>query len=343
MSFQEKNGWNNNEMAEQPKMATIEKVTTSRNGFELSCELHNLPVSFVNALRRLLLSSIPTVVITDVEIIENTTQLPHEMLKHRFEMLPINILPENIVKFRDTTIELHVPADKAQKETRVITTEQFKTNSEHSKIIMKDRDLDTPLIFLRIRPGEGVHIRGKLAVSTYGTSQVCTVGTGWHVDKESELYKVNRTKWVEDKKDVREFDNSAYQRYYSRDEKTGLPNWFDVHIESIGIMKSKDILKEALRLLRKNVEEYVKEALENIQHENKVYKIKLDRGGHTIGNLMQSIIYENKNVEFVSYDVLHPLRPAMEIQFYSEKSGESILKNAKEVIEEYCEKVESGL
>jgi len=49
MTFQEKNGSNNNEMPEQ-QMASIENLKTSNRGFELSCEFVNFPISFVNAL-----------------------------------------------------------------------------------------------------------------------------------------------------------------------------------------------------------------------------------------------------------------------------------------------------
>ena len=105
MPFQEKNGSNNNEMAEH-QMASIENLKTSNRGFELSCDFVNFPISFVNALRRILLSNIPTVATQNIEIITNTTQLPHEMLKHRVEMLPINVLPSDSATIKDAKIEL---------------------------------------------------------------------------------------------------------------------------------------------------------------------------------------------------------------------------------------------
>ena len=76
-------------------MPSVENVRTANKGFELSCEFRHFPVTFVNALRRLVLSGVPTVVIQDVQILENTTQLPHEMMKHRVEMLPVNVTPED--------------------------------------------------------------------------------------------------------------------------------------------------------------------------------------------------------------------------------------------------------
>ena len=77
-------------------MSEINEVHESNRGYFYSCILKNFPVAFVNAIRRILLSEIPTVVLTDIRILENTTQLPHEMLKHRFSMLPINIHPSEV-------------------------------------------------------------------------------------------------------------------------------------------------------------------------------------------------------------------------------------------------------
>ena len=61
-------------MAEESKMAKIENLKVSKKGFELKFELHNFPVTFVNALRRIILNNIPTVVVQDVQILKNTTK-----------------------------------------------------------------------------------------------------------------------------------------------------------------------------------------------------------------------------------------------------------------------------
>ena len=64
----------------------MENVRYSLNGYRLNCEFVKVPIPFVNALRRILLAEIPTVVVRDVVIKENTSQMIHEMLKHRLEM-----------------------------------------------------------------------------------------------------------------------------------------------------------------------------------------------------------------------------------------------------------------
>lgn len=321
-------------------MVAIENLKTSNKGFELSCELRNFPVSFVNAVRRILIGEIPTVVVRDVQILENTTQLPHEMLKHRVEMLPINVHPTDSSAIKDAKIELRVFPDKDN--ARTITTDEFVIESGREGILMKDRDLETPLLFLKVRKGESVHIKARLALENEQVSQVCTATTSWHVDPD--LAKKARKEFEDAGNDVRIFDNSLVQRYYSRDEN-GRPNWFDLSIESVGVLQSKDILKMAITILRKKVDEYMKEALENIQKESDegTYSVSIDQGGHTIGYLMQENIYYDSNVNFVSYDIPHPLKKTMVLRFNTSKRPESILKTAREAIEEYCSVVEKGL
>ena len=74
-------------------MATFKIVKNKK--FDMETEFRNFPLTFVNALRRITLSEIPIVVLQDIEIITNTSQMPYEMLKHRVELLPVNVSPED--------------------------------------------------------------------------------------------------------------------------------------------------------------------------------------------------------------------------------------------------------
>lgn len=323
-------------------MASIENQKVSNKGFEFACELKNFPVSFVNGLRRTLLANIPTVVVRDVQILENTTQLPHEMLKHRMEMLPINVHPTDAATIKDAKIAVRILPETENPETRTVTTDDFSVESARGDIIMKDRDIDEPLMFARVRKGECLHMKGRLVVESDQVSQVCTATSAWHIDPE--LVKGARKEFEETGQDVRIFDNTLVQRYYSRDAR-GRPNWFDFSVESVGVLPAKDILSMALTILRKKVGDYLKDALENIQRETDVgtYSVAIDHGGHTVGYLMQEVIYSDENINFVSYDIPHPLKSTMVLRFNTKKSPESILKTALSTIEEYCSVVEKGL
>lgn len=321
-------------------MATLENLTTSNRGFELACELKNVPVSFVNALRRILIGTLPAVVLRDVQILDNTTQMPHEMLKHRVEMLPVNVHPTDSTIIKDAVVELRIPP--ITEDSKTVTTKDFTVEKGREGLLMNDRDLDTPLLFLRMRKGESVHVRARLALENDNVSQVCTATTGWHIDPE--LAKQARKAFEEQGNDVRIFDNSLIQRYYSRNER-GRPNWFDLQIESVGVLKCTEMLSMAVAILRKKLDTYLKEAMENIQREADpgTYSISLDQGGHTIGYLLQEVIYSDSNVNFVSYDIPHPLKSTMILRFNTQKKPESILTLAKDTIEEYCSVVEKGL
>jgi len=340
MDFQEKNGWNNNEM-DEPKMAAIKSLRTSNEGRSLSAELVYFPVSMVNAIRRILLSGIPTVVIRDVQILKNTTQMPHEMLRHRMEMLPVNVSPDESGIIKDAKIELRLPEIKKD---ATITTDDFTVESGREGILMKDPEFGTPCMFLKVRTGETIHMTASLALESEGVSQVHTATTMWHTDPN--LAKQEREAYIkahsEDKDAARYFDNFLVQKCYSRDEKNR-PNWFDLKVESVGVLKAHELVKLAAQILRKRVDVYMVEALKNITREKDegTYNITLPMGGHTLGCLLQEVIYGD-DVEFVSYDIPHPLKPEMVLRFNTKKAPEKILESAKKIIDEYCSVIENN-
>jgi DNA-directed RNA polymerase subunit L len=326
---------------DEAKMAAIKSLKTTNNGRDLTAELVYFPVGFVNALRRIVLSGIPTVVIRDVQILENTTQMPHEMMKHRMEMLPVNVSPDESAIIKDAKIELRIMDNK---DSKTVTTDDFNVESGREGILMKDPEFGEPCLFVKIRPGEKVHITGRLAVETDGVSQVETATTAWHVDPD--LAKEHRKKWIEDHKEdkdaARYFDNFQIQRCYSRDDKNR-PNWFDLQIKSVGVLKAREILSMAVQIMKKRIHDYIAAALKNIRHEKDegTYSVSLDIGGHTVGVLMQEVIYQD-DVQFVSYDIPHPLKPEMVLRFNTKKAPEKILENAKKTIDEYCSVIENN-
>ena len=307
-------------------------------GRELTCELRNVPVGFVNALRRTMISGVPKVVVRDVQILQNTTQVPYEMLKHRVEMLPINVHPSDHTTIKEAKIELRLTTIS---EARNVTTDEFVIESGRESILMKDPDFGDPILFVKVRAGEAIHIVGRLAIETEGVSQASCVSTSWHVDPE--LVKVDRKNYIESGGDPKLFDNFLYQKSYSRDE-LGRPNHFDIIVESIGVMNPKEILKLSAQILRIKTKEYLEAALKNITREKEVgtYIIDLELGGHTLGVLFQEVIYKSKDAEFVAYDIPHPLMAPMVLKFHTSKPPEEVLNAAAKRIEEYCSVVENN-
>jgi DNA-directed RNA polymerase subunit L len=311
----------------------------------LETEFKNVPVAFVNGLRRILLSEIPTVVIRDVEILDNSTKMIHEMLKHRVEMLPINVRPEETAVIRDTKIELRYlpPAtpDLTRKEAVEITSDDFAIDGPRPSIILKDRDLDQPLYFMRLQPTESIHVKASLAVEMKGTSQVCVATFKNHIDQE--LAKLDKDTYVASAGDddneramlAKVFDNYEIQRSYARDDE-GRPYWFDFTVESIGITPAKDLLKQAAMIFKKKIETWCENPIQ--REEGDWYSIETEEEGHTIGALAQILIY-NQKVNYVSYRIVHPLLPKMIVRFCSKIAPEKVIEKFKTEAVALCESI----
>ena len=323
----------------------MESFTLSKNGYRLDTEFKNVPVAFVNGLRRILLSEIPTVVVRDVQILDNSTKMIHEMLKHRVEMLPINVRPEETAVIRDTKIELRYlpPAtpDLTRKAAVEITSDDFAIDGPRPGIILKDRDLDEPLYFMRLQPTESIHVKASLAVETKGTSQVCVATFKNHIDEE--LAKLDKDSYVASAGDddneramlAKVFDNYEIQRSYARDDE-GRPYWFDFALESIGITPAKDLLKQAAMIFKKKIETWCENPIQ--REEGDWYSIETEEEGHTIGALAQILMY-NQKVNYVSYRIVHPLLPKMIVRFSSKIAPEKVIEKFKTEAVALCESI----
>ena len=323
----------------------MESFTLSKNGYRLDTEFKNVPIAFVNGLRRILLSEIPTVVIRDVQILDNSTKMIHEMLKHRVEMLPINVRPEEAAVIRDTKIELRYlpPAtpDLTRKAAVEITSDDFAVDGPRPGIILKDRDLDEPLYFMRLQPTESIHVKASLAVETKGTSQVCVATFKNHIDQE--LAKLDKDSYVASAGDddneramlAKVFDNYEIQRSYARDDE-GRPYWFDFALESIGVTPAKDLLKQAAMIFKKKIETWCENPIQ--REEGDWYSIETEEEGHTIGALAQILIY-NQKVNYVSYRIVHPLLPKMIVRFSSKIAPEKVIEKFKTEAVALCESI----
>jgi DNA-directed RNA polymerase subunit L len=327
----------------------MESFTLSKNGYRLDTEFKNVPVAFVNGLRRILLSEIPTVVIRDVQILDNSTKMIHEMLKHRVEMLPINVRPEEAAVIRDTKIELRYlpPAtpDLTRKSAVDITSDDFAIDGPRPGIILKDRDLDEPLYFMRLQPTESIHVKASLAVEMKGTSQVCVATFKNHIDQE--IAKLDKDTFVATAGDddneramlAKIFDNYEIQRSYARDDE-GRPYWFDFAVESIGVTPAKDLLKQAALIFKKKIETWCENPIQ--REEGDWYSIETEEEGHTIGALAQILIY-NQKVNYVSYRIVHPLLPKMIVRFSSKIAPEKVIEKFKTEAVALCESILKSL
>lgn len=310
----------------------MENVRTSLNGYRMDADLKEVPIGFVNALRRICLADIPTVVLTNIQILENTTSMTHEMIRHRVEMLPVAAAAEEAAVLRDTKLELRFLSAPTERE---VTSDDFVVTGPRKEILMHDRDLGTPMFFMLLKPGEALHIRANLGILTTGGSQVCVSTFKNKIDpKQAET---DRKLYVETGGDPRVFDKFLIQRSYYKDE-TERAFWFEFAVESIGVLPAKDIVRKAAEILQGKITEWAKTPV--LREENGWYRMETEGETFTVGQLVQELMYSGGLVEFVSRDVGHPLVPKLTIRFQTKTiQPEAVVEKCKAQALALCENV----
>ena len=324
-------------MSESTMAEILNLRTSGKNAIKF--ELRGVPVSFANALRRIMLSGIHTVVLKDVQILENTSQLPHEMLRHRMEMLPINVRPAETRIIAETKIEIRVPP--MDEETQTVTTKHFTVTSDRKDILMKDED-GNDLLFLYLNPGESVHITARLGVDQTD-SQVSNVSYGFHVDEE--LAREDKDEYLSEVSEpdkalkTKEFDNFHVQRSFARDTM-GQSFWYDFVVETWGVNPPKEVLRQSIALLKSKLYEWHKSP---IIREGTLAVVESTVETHTIGALVQRVLLDRGKTTRAFYDVPHPLVSLMVVKFETAESPETVLEDTVSTINTWCDTLDAQL
>jgi DNA-directed RNA polymerase subunit L len=323
----------------------MESTKSSLNGFRIDTEFKDVPVAFVNALRRILLAEIPTVVVSNVQILENTSSMTHEMIRHRMEMLPVNVKAEEAAVIRDTKLEVRYFTSP---DAREVTTADFMATGPRSDILLPDRDLGTPLLFINLKPHEALHIKASLSVVSHGASQVCVSTFRNHIDPD--VARVDKDTFVAlagddilaQREAARSFDAFHVQRSFHRNKETGRPDWFDFTVESIGVTPAADLLKKAAEILKTKLTEWTKNPI--LREEAGWYRIEAPGDTFTVGQLVQEMMYAQALVDFVSVDIGHPLVPKLCIRFHTKTSEpDAVVQRFITEASTLCENVLKGV
>ena len=249
--------------------------------------LQGVEVSLANALRRTILSDIPTVVIeTDTyeknqcNIITNTGRLHNEILKQRLSCIPIHS-----TVLRDTEDEKALPGNyqlvvdvKNDTDNNIyVTTEDFKlrdkktgtmlSKEEQEKLFPglfpKNVQTQSYIDFARLRPGIGNDIPGEQISlvsdfsvnvaktnSMYNVVSKCAYGNT--PDKEKAV-----TIWDKQEASLRQSGESESDIKMLKEnfrildaQRQYIPNSFDFVIESVGVYDNRDIIRKACAVLQ---------------------------------------------------------------------------------------------
>jgi len=259
-------------MSQANNSTTVISLPTVKHGIEnkgiYSFTLENANVSVANALRRVILSDIETVVFdTDdenINIIENTTRFHNEILKQRLGCIPIhikdldnidNLIVELSLKNEINSLQFVTSRDFVVKDT---VNNKYLTEGAIKKIFPPNNITKEFILFTRLRPkisndipGESINLRVKLKTATakedgmYNVVSTCAYGNS--PDKVEQHNQWQDIAEVLDKKGVGE-SKIEYQRknwYTLQAKRIYMDNSFDFKLETLGVFTNVELMNKA--------------------------------------------------------------------------------------------------
>ena len=311
---------------EQSKISTLLSFKGEENGI-LDFTIEGINVSFINGIRRTILSDIPTLVFhcfphdqNDADIHTNTTRLNNEVLKQRLSCIPIHISDASL-PYKELVVEINM---KNESENTIdVTTEHFKIKNISSGKYLQEsavRKIFPPcpitgdyIVFARLRPkvstiapGEELSISAKMSLHTAsedGTFNVAsTCAYKFTVDKmkqdqiwQNKLAEIS----AEEKADPdvlallqQNWYNHEGLRYFKKDS-------FDFKLETIGVYTNEELVQKACEILIQkltNIHDTIEDAgiiEKSISTIPNSVDIKLINTGYTVGKIIEYMLHKN--------------------------------------------------
>jgi len=321
----------------------VTKLVENDNVLEFTIESVN--VSYVNGMRRTILSEIPVnAFITEkyednkCNILKNTSRFHNEIIKQRLSCVPIceTDLSRLPGKYR---LEVHKKNDTEN--IIYCTTEDFKIKNlesntymereEVKKIFPPDDFTGDYISFLRLRPsisesipGEELKLECEFSTSDakensmYNVVSLCSFGNTIDINKAEEKWNTIEKKMRSDGLAEQEITFEKKNFYILDAQREYKEHSFDFSVKSIGIYNNKQILQMNIDLLIKKLTKFIEDVdgdvlpinIGNSTMEN-CYDIKLLDEDYTLGKLIEHEMYNKyfeteKNLSFVGFKKFHP-------------------------------------
>ena len=296
----------------------------------MSFTISNIDVSYVNAIRRTILSDIPIVCFkttpyeeNKANILINTTRLNNEILKQRLSCIPICIS-----NLEDTPIKnylLEVDVENKIDVTVIVTTKDFNIKDISSNTYLDEgeqKKIFPPFIpptgsgeyyidFVRLRPrisdeipGERIKFTCEFSVSTarddsmFNVTGTCAYGFSPDPEKMAEQLELRKQKWKDEDKKEAEIKFEAANWKLLEGLRYVKKNSFDFVLQTVGIYENEQIIIKASQILLQKLEvlkkSLMQDEVEIKPSENTMencYDITLENEDYTIGNILNYELY----------------------------------------------------
>lgn len=324
-----------------PKMQ-LDNIEASND--VLTFNVKNINVSLINAIRRIVLSEIPTVVFRTmpyekslVNITKNTTRLNNEIIKQRLSCIPIHIS------------DLSIPLDKYVVELDVknntnemvyVTTRDFKIKDTESDKYLIDKEVqrifpkneltNEHILLARLRPqlnedipGEELAFNAKMVISNAKEDSGFNVVSTCSYEFLKDVSRV-QAEWSKKEKELRnagvneddiDFEKSNWMIHDAK--RITYNDQFRFIIETIGVFDNKSILHKACDIINSKIQSVIddcnNQTLEITSGETlmKSFNIILHNEDYTLGKCIEYGLNEmyykqNSVLGFVGFRKKHP-------------------------------------
>ena len=297
---------------------------------KLRFTISNTDVSYINGIRRTILSDIPVVVFKTTpyeenraNILINTSRLNNEIVKQRLSCIPICITDTSAFNLKNYQLEVDV--ENNTDTVYIVTTKDFKIRDRTS-----DKYLDTSVVkkifppfippsgsgeyyidFLRLRPkisaeipGERIKLTCDFSVSTarddsmFNVTGTCSYGCTPDEEKIAEQLEVRKQKWKDEGKSEAEIKFEAANWKLLEGLRYVKSKSFDFVIQSIGIYENTDIIIKSCQILLKKFTDFAEmldqDKVDIHASDNTLencYDVILENEDYTFGNILNFELY----------------------------------------------------
>ncbi len=256
---------------------------------KMTFTISNIDVSYINAVRRTILSDIPIVVFkttpyeeNNTTISINTSRLNNEIIKQRLSCIPIHIDYLDMGKNSIDNYLLELDVENKTDTIMVVTTKDFKIlNTQTNKYLDEGevKKIFPPFIppngsgeyyidFVRLRPkisdeipGERIKLTCKFTIGTarndsmFNVTGTCSYGCTPDLEKMEEQLEIRKQKWKDEGKKENEIKFESANWKLLEGLRYVIKNSFDFVIESVGIYSNEQIIIESCKILIRKLEE----------------------------------------------------------------------------------------
>ena len=298
---------------------------------KMTFTISNVDVSYVNGIRRTILSDIPIVVFkttpyeeNKANIITNTSRLNNEIVKQRLSCIPICIT--NLEEFPIKNYLLELDVENKTDTSIIVTTKDFKIKDISKNTYLEDnavKQLFPPFIpptgngeyyidFLRLRPkltdeipGERIKLTCEFSIGTsredsmFNVTGTCSYGFTPNPEKIEEQLEIRKQKWKDEGMSEQQIKFEGANWKLLEGMRYVIKNSFDFILESVGIYDNEDIIIKSCIILYKKLGE-LKQSIEQNQLEiipsdntlENCYDVTLVNEDYTIGNILNYELYK---------------------------------------------------